>query len=100
MYKKDQDVVESFRVLYRRLSVECFVYVGLKLWFMLYFISDVIDTLPGVGSRVKDKNCAVSSDFKRSRVWTDINQAAMQFIVVKLADPVSCTLWKFDWSIL
>ena len=33
--------------------------------------------------------CAVSSDFKR--IWIDINQAAMQFITVKLADPVSYT---------
>ena len=38
--------------------------------------------------------CAVSSDFKPC-VWIDINQAAMQFIIVKVADPVSCTLWKF-----
>ena len=27
------------------------------------------------------------------------NQAAMQFIIVKLADPVSCTLWKCYWLI-
>ena len=38
---------------------------------------------------------AISSDFKRPRVWIDINQAGMQFIIVKLADPVSCTLRKF-----
>ena len=43
--------------------------------------------------------CAVSSDFKRPRIWTDINQAAMQFIIVKLTDPVSCTSWKFYWLI-
>ena len=43
--------------------------------------------------------CAVSSDFQRPRVWIDINQAAMQFIIVKLTDPVSCTLSKFYWLI-
>ena len=42
---------------------------------------------------------AISSDFKRPRAWIDINQAGMQFIIVKLADPVSCTLRKFYWLI-
>ena len=35
--------------------------------------------------------CAVSFDFE-PRVWIDINRATMQFIIVKLADQVSCTL--------
>ena len=30
---------------------------------------------------------AVSSDFKRPDIQIDINQAAAQFIIVKLADP-------------
>ena len=43
--------------------------------------------------------CAFSSDFKWPHIWININQAAMQFIIVKLSDPASCTLRKFYWLI-